>query len=426
MFFVFTLLLLLSGYLLLTKSEKAFPIIYLFLFGYFLQYIYANYLIYNYYPVLTKWMPLKQDQYFAYAIPAFGSMVLGLMIFNKDFDLRDLLAKINPKSAATLGYFLVAISYVTDLIFPLIPGLSSIVTFTGSLKYVGAISLLFSNSPLNYALIVLINIQSLYTALRIGVFMDFFIWSTFLFFFVSLKFRFSVMFRLSFFIIGGTVLFLVQSVKDEYRAATWGGSRTAGLETFSDLTTQVNAKNANKAFVESPGVVKTIARLSQGWHLGKVMKWVPRRQPFVNGEEMAGDLFGSIIPRILFTDKKFVGTQDKFFEYTGYRLQTSTSMTIGVIGDFYVNFGKQGSIALLFVYGALVSFFLRFFMTRYVATDPLNIIWIPFMFSYFIRANNDFYMVFNCFLKGFLIFLFLRFVWRQAWAIKPPKRIAVE
>ena len=130
---------------------------------------------------------------------------------------------------------------------------------------------------------------------------------------------------------------------------------------------------------------------------------------------MLSDITSSILPRVIFSDKKIVGSQEKFRKYTGHRLWGSTSMTIGVLGDFYINFGWEGSFIALFIFGLFLGFAMKFFMKKYVLPNPLNIVWIPFMLSYLVRANNDFYMVFNSLVKGFLIFLFLNYLIKQLW-----------
>ncbi|HRI33002.1 MAG TPA: hypothetical protein PLD02_04565 [Saprospiraceae bacterium] len=369
-------------------------------------------------------MPIKQGEYFSYAIPALTSLTLGLLLFNKDIDLNNILPRIKQAEANNFGYLLIGISYALDLGAIIIPSLDSLVSFTTYLKYLGVFCLLYSDLRFNFLVILAVYVQLLYIGLRGGVFIDFFIWSTFLFFFISLRFKFSFWLRSSFLLLAIPMLFVVQGVKDEYRKATWGSKRETGLETFNDLARQEAGRNENVPLLKTEGVVKTVGRLTQGWHLGLTLKWVPRKKPFVNGSEMMGDIAGSVLPRIIFADKKLVGTQDKFFEYTGYRLRKKTSMTIGVLGDFYINYGRTGSYLMLFVFGASASLFLGYFINRFVLSDPINIIWIPFMFSYFVRANNDFYMVFNCLVKGFLIFLFINFIRKQFWAPQQQKSLA--
>lgn len=354
-------------------------------------------------------MEISQEQYFNYAIPALAFFFAGVFLFNKDFDSRLLLKGIDSNQAFRLGYILIFVSFFFEL-FP-IAGLSS---FTKYLRYSGAFCLLFTQRA-HIITIVFIYVLLLMEALRGSVFVDFFVISTYLFFFIALKYNFSFWVRLSFIVIAVPVLVLVHTVKKEYRKATWSGQRQAGTELFRELAEKNLNKNANKSFLESEGTVTTVGRLTQGWHLGLTLRWVPRHKSFVNGEEIISDVKSSVLPRALFENKKVVGSQDKFYEYTGHILHKSTSMTIGVLGDFYINFGKQGSYIALFIFGALLAVFLRFFIGKFVIQNPINIVWIPFLFNYLMRANNDFYMVFNSLLKGFILFIVITYLEKKLW-----------
>jgi len=408
-FLIFTFLYL----LLMWKSGKIYPILHLFLFVYFIQYIFSTYLIYNIYDSLKSYMEINQDDYFGYTVPAMLSLFAGVFLFNKDIDIRKAISRIDTQQAMRLGYILIVISFVFE-IFP-VSGLSS---FTRYLKYSGAFCLLFANARVHIVTIVILYIYLLFEALSGGIFIDFFVLSTYLFFFIVLKYDLSFTLRLSFILVAAPVLILVQSVKREYRQATWGEGRQAGTELFTELAKKKASKDKLKPFYESDGTIRTVSRLTQGWHLGLTLKWVPTREPFSSGEELLSDVTSSLLPRAIFKNKKLVGSQDKFLKYTGHILHNETSMTIGVLGDFYINFGWVGSLIALFIFGAFLSKFLYYFITRHVIPNPINIVWIPFLFNYLMRANNDFYMVFNCLLKGFVIFYVVMYIERRFWPKK--------
>ncbi len=409
------LIFLLIYLLLIWKAGKTFPIVYLFLFTYFLQYIFSTYLIYNVYDVLRRQMEITQERYFDYAIPALLSLFAGLFIFNRDVKIREPIRRIDPVHAARLGYLLLVISILFDVICAILPALNSVLSFTSYLKFLAAFCFLFSSSQLNYALIVVIFSQLGLKVLGGGVFIEFFIWCTYLFFLVSLKFEFNFYLRFSFILIAAPIVLLIQGIKSEYRQATWIKNRESGVDLFVELAEKQRKQDINKPFSQSYAVVSTVGRLSQGWHLGLTLKHVPAKVPFAEGEDFLTDISSSILPRVIFTDKKTVGSQDKFGKYTGHKLRGSTSMTIGILGDFYINFGFWGSIFALFILGALIARLLYYFSIYYVRKDPLNIIWVPYLLSYLVRANNDFYMVFNSLTKGFLIFLFINFVRKSLW-----------
>src|SRR5260221_5800926 len=315
-------------FLLIWKAGKAYPIVYLFLFTYFLQYIFSTYLIYNDYAALRKQMEITQERYFDYAIPALLSLFAGLFIFNKDVDIKQSLKSIDPGQSARLGYLLLLISFLFDIIGVLLPALNSILSFTSYLKYIAAFCFLFTRSKLNYILIAFIFSQLAVQVLMGGVFIDLFIWCTYLYFFISLKFQFNFFLRFTFILIAAPVLFVVQSVKTEYRAATWVKSREAGLDLFVELAGKQRQQDINKPFSQSYTVVSTVGRLTQGWHLGLTLKHVPAKVPFAEGEDILTDISSSLLPRVIVTDKKIVGSQAKFNNYTGRKLRGNTSMTI--------------------------------------------------------------------------------------------------
>lgn len=403
------------SYLLVIKQAgKLLPVLYLFLFTYFLQYVFSVYLIYNEYPALRAQMRIPQEQYFDYAIPAMFFLFAGVFIFNKNISIVDALERIDQQSAKKLGLMLIAISYLFDVAaFVGVPNMSSFLSFTNYLKYIGAMALFFSPSLLNHGLIALTFISLAGDALRVGIFIDFFIWSTYYFLVFSLKYKLSFVLRSFFALAAIPLLITIQSVKKEYREATWSGKQQADLETLSELAEEEEMRTvagSKEGFANSRGVVRTVGRLNQGWHLGLVLRWVPSQRAFSDGEEFWGDIEGTILPRVFFPNKKVIGGQGKFREFTGYKLIGKTSMTIGVLGDFFINFGRVGSFVGLFIFGALISRLLYGFVKKYVINDPINVVWIPFLCSYLIRANNDFYIVINSFVKGYLIFLAVTYV----------------
>lgn len=409
-------LLLFLYFLLVWKAEKTYPILYLFIFTYFLQYIFATFLTYNEYRVLSVQMAIKQEQYFAYAVPALLSLFAGMIFFNRDFDVRELLKRINPADANAFGYLLIFISYAFDLVNAYSgQAISSLASFTFFLKFLGTFCFLFSGNRFNYLLVALIYLQLAVAVLSSGVFMHFFIWSTYLFFFAALKFRLTFLFRASFIVIAIPVVIIIQGVKGEYREATWEEGRTGGFDLLTQLAQRDVKSNKGQSFSSMTGVVSTVGRLSQGWHLGMTLRHVPKREPFADGEEMFSDVLSSVLPRAVFPEKKVVHSKEKFYQYTGHKLYGGTSMTIGILGDFYINFGWWGSFIGLFLFGGFTAKMLQYYIRRYVIPDPINIIWIPFILSYLIRADNDFYTFLNCLVKGFLIFIIVNYFRRTLW-----------
>jgi hypothetical protein len=408
-------------FLLIYKAGKTNPILYLFVFTYFTQYVFSVYLIYNEYPVLSKQMPLSEGQLFDYVVPSLLFLFAGVFLFNKDVDISAHLKTINPREATRLGNFLLLISFSFDFLSYIgIPGINSLLSFTHYLKYAGAMCYIFAPSLINYTLLTIVLLALIRDALIIGIFIDFFMWSTHFFLLIALYFELSLFKRSSFILLAAPLLILIQSVKQEYREATWSGKKDTGLGLIAELADKEESSGETDPLKNSDGVVSTIGRLNQGWHLGKVLKRVPAKEPFSYGEDMLTDFEGILLPRIFFPDKKTIGSQDKFYKFTGHKLEKGTSMTIGVLGDFYINFGYWGSFIGLFIFGIAIAKVFSGFMTKYVLTNPVNVVWVPFLFSFLVRANNDFYIVVNNLFKGFIIFLFVNYILKKFWPSKRP------
>ncbi|MBS1680695.1 MAG: hypothetical protein JST48_03200 [Bacteroidetes bacterium] len=354
---------------------------------------------------MKAYMPISQEMYFSYTLPAIFFLFLGVFLFQKEVNIKEYIHKISAKDAQKLGYVLLLISLFFDgLSFIGIPAIGSVASFTGQLKYLAAFCFLFSGSLFSYFLIGLIYIELAVLVLRTGVFVSFFIWSLYLVVFFGLKYSVSFWIRFLSFFLFIPVIITIQGVKEDYRKRVWSGKEEGSIGLISDLAEKHKPKD-DEPFSRSKGIVRTIGRLCEGWHLGLTLKQVPKKVPISQGKEMLADIGSSVIPRLIVADKKSVNSQEKFFKYTGHKLRGKTSMSIGVLGDFYINFGRYGSYIGLFIFGAFISFFVRWFTVKYVIPDPINIIWIPFILSYLIRANNDFYIFLNALVKGFIIFL---------------------
>jgi hypothetical protein len=80
---------------------------------------------------------------------------------------------------------------------------------------------------------------------------------------------------------------------------------------------------------------------------------------------------------------------------------------MGVVGDFYLNFGKIGTVIVLFLFGFSISKVNSVFISKYVKSNPINLIWLPFIFSYLMRPGNEFYMVLNHLIKSVFVLFFV-------------------
>ena len=110
------------------------------------------------------------------------------------------------------------------------------------------------------------------------------------------------------------------------------------------------------------------------------------------------------MPRLLNKNKKGAGGQENFRRFTGLPIQKSTSMGISPLGEAYVNFGVEGGIAFMAVFGICFSLLYRF-ATSKVVRHPDLMFWIPLIFYQGIKAETEMIVVTNQLVKGGLIVL---------------------
>jgi hypothetical protein len=76
--------------------------------------------------------------------------------------------------------------------------------------------------------------------------------------------------------------------------------------------------------------------------------------PYAEGSTLT-DAALSLVPRVLWPDKPVVGgSGDLMSTYTGYRFAEGTSVGIGQVLEFYINFGTTGIICGFFLIGGLL------------------------------------------------------------------------
>jgi hypothetical protein len=96
--------------------------------------------------------------------------------------------------------------------------------------------------------------------------------------------------------------------------------------------------------------------------LGLVMAYVPETVPHENGQSTLRVLMHIAIPRVVWADKPALPHDtDVMAQYTGLpnAWDSSTSISIGHLGDLYIDFGWFGALLAMMAIGGLVGTFYR-------------------------------------------------------------------
>jgi hypothetical protein len=357
-------------------------------------------------------MNIQPKEYFILIVPYFIAFYIGLNFRSSYFNSNTNFVPYNTLNNTRRGYSLIIISILFS-VFAYFNILSSVKHFAQYVQFIGGFYLIFGRFNFSDKVVLIILFVNLFQAcLSTSIFIEFFVWILFLYFVLNMRYSFKFGRKISFIL--GLIFFvlLVQGFKSGYRKIITDNKVVSNTDLFTNMAIDQIKIMFSESLFESAGFNITVTRMNQGWHFEQVMNHVPSVVKFSHGIEILDDIINSILPRILVPDKKTVTNRLKFIHYTGYDLGEGTAMTIGVFGDAYINFGFWGFI-FLFIFGQLFSCSIKLFIKHFVLINSSYILWLPFFSHYFIRAGNDFYMVFNSIIKGFVFFFIINFIWKK-------------
>lgn len=139
----------------------------------------------------------------------------------------------------------------------------------------------------------------------------------------------------------------------QIRDAVWGGeSMEARIDAASnilhDLTPFDPTNPQHQHLIDE--------RLNQNWLVGASMNYVPEFRPYAYGATLYIAAI-SLVPRAIWPDKPFsAGSGDLVSQFTGFQFAENTSVGIGQVMEFYINFGWAGVAAGFFVLGLVLRY----------------------------------------------------------------------
>jgi hypothetical protein len=97
-------------------------------------------------------------------------------------------------------------------------------------------------------------------------------------------------------------------------------------------------------------------RLNQNILVGRAVDWLALTEDYARGETLWQSVI-ALIPRALWPEKPvFAGSGDIVSEYSGMRFAEGTSVGIGQVMEFYINFGTAGVIFGFVIMGVIITF----------------------------------------------------------------------
>lgn len=166
--------------------------------------------------------------------------------------------------------------------------------------------------------------------------------------------------------------FYVTYMRDrgELRATVWGGRSV--VERIGQLSATVTGiewfNPANPTHI-----LRITGRLNQNYLVGAAVERMEARTTEPANGETVWHAVLSLIPRALWPDKPIrAGSPDIVTKYTGIRFAAYTSVGIGQVMEFYINFGGLGVVVGFIILGALLTMLDTWAGTRLWAGDWLQ------------------------------------------------------
>jgi hypothetical protein len=373
------------------------------------------------YQVLGKYtyhhMRVAEDTYFGYIYPAFFAFAFALFIplGRKRASETSILERIRtfPENNRRIGIVLICLGLIFKYL-PLLTGsiqsLNFIFTLLSLLRFIGILYIWLSDSKYAKWIIGAVLFEFAVSVFREAIFIQLIILMIFLYAYYALINKPNKVKLVMLGLVAGGLLFVLQTIKADYRKTVWRKDPDANkISLLSNLVSKHYFTESRKlSFLYTVAAVNV--RLNQGWVMEGIMRNIPSRKPFFNGEIFWSEFYGLFLPRFIVLDKVAVQSADKFQRFAGYKIKNYT-IAVGIFGDGYGNFGIIGGIKFCFLVGLFFNLSLTVFY-RLAQKNPALLLWSIFIFFYLMRAGDDFYIITNWIIKSALLLFFI------FWAFK--------
>lgn len=173
------------------------------------------------------------------------------------------------------------------------------------------------------------------------------------------------------------------SVKGEYRSFLAGGERSQKVvvsneEALYKLMELISNRGENYV---AQAEEHLISRISYIDNFSACLGYVPEYLPHEDGAVWWAAVTHMFTPRLLFPNKPAIDDSQHLMKYTGMRVADAsmgTSISLGYMGDSYIDFGRSFMIAPIFLLGLVCGLIYKnlFLKTKYIVWGYVLI--IPF------------------------------------------------
>lgn len=367
-------------------------------------------------------MRVPADTYFMFLIPANLALFFGSNLFVRKYNAtfcKEVIAKLakDAKSKGKPGIVLTIIGFLSSFLSDTGSSLDFVFYLLSMLKYVGPIYIYFSDLHFRKQAFIISILIFLGQAVFQGMFGQFIMYLALAAIIVAIQYNLKFLTKLTVFLVCFFLAVIAQSVKGTYRTITWKGKDKGGLslqnssrfEIFGTLF--MDRLTSWDDLIDEKASFGLYTRMNQGYLISRAMDYVPRVEPYADGETILKSVGAIIVPRFLWPDKPEAGGRENLARFVGIKRRLSYSMNIGPYGEAYGNFGPQYGIAFIFAYGVFLSMMLALLLKSSVRI-PTLLVWSPLLFCSTLTVETDILSTLNSFVKSAI------FVWLLFWISK--------
>jgi hypothetical protein len=352
-------------------------------------------------------MSVSADVYYGFMFPAVVTMTVGMKIpeiFQRSYAQRfkRSLAAIKDylKGKGNLGVLLSIIGFVATIMKAFVGGqLQYLFYLLSLLLYIGVLYTYFSDHRSRSLYLIGGAVVITADALARGMFGELVYVTLLVALLILLDKKIKTWVKYTVSVTGIFAVLLLQSVKADYRTIAWRGigkEDQTNTEAFFKLL--LDRLSTPERFYDMGLLFPTVNRFNQGMLVGKVLDHVPNRAPFAEGETIFLTLAATFVPRFMWPDKPMSGGHYNMERFAGYRIE-GVSMNISPMGEAYGNYGVDGGIFFMLLYGLFFAFLIVLLM-NYVKKRPTLMLWFPILFLNSIQIETDILMVLNSLIKS--------------------------
>src|SRR2546423_5626636 len=166
------------------------------------------------------------------------------------------------------------------------------------------------------------------------------------------------------------------AIKPVWRTIEFEGTPLQTMDAFAQVTAATTAE-----MDEEKGLQAFISRVSSITQFALVLDRVPDVVPFENGMLIKRAIIHILVPRLFYPAKEYLGSDSLLAEeYAGLTIGEDTSVGIGYMAEFYVDWGIGGmliSLVALGVFFGLAYRLIFFFSPNHLIANALVI--VPFI-----------------------------------------------